>query len=620
MKKGMGLRLVALAAVVAAVALAGAVFTQGADAAGPGDTVNVPAAADGSVDGATVTEFNSGANDGIAHFEIDESSTASGSFAYNGGQSISCQDGAKCDADDTDNEVAVKVNVDDDSPNGFIIVNVTDLNAATGGESRELISVNTDDRVVAIDATTPTPNPAISATGADTVTITAKLTNPSEGGVNGKPVVIFTTLGLLDDCGGNADDAGADGVQACSETSHTNDVDSNADTDNDGYVQVELEATSRAGVATVTFTAGDLSDSVTVVFYGAADAIAAEAMQSSISNVNDETFIVVTVTDSGGNPVDDHTIAARSQGADGGDADGDGVVGPGAKAVEVMADYNKDFVHPTDSKKNIPACGDELDDSATTDVDEGARFDGGTGAAGKCVIHVSSTFTDDDNPANDTSRGTNTVHIAGPGATATDTSKDAAVAIQVGGAPAAISSDAPANVDPLSATEVTVSVVDDEGVPVGEVVTSVNQIEGSGRVIAGDGAGMTSDGAVKFTYLAPQTPGTAVFRVTAGEGAGQIASSIVVTIGEMAAEEPPAPTESAVSLDLSAGGNYYSVPANSVPTTASALFDGTSVSVAWKWENGSWTSYIPAIGSTDFLVTSGDILWIVAGSAETVGG
>ena len=509
----------------------------------------------------------------------------------------------------------MKVDVDDDSPNGFIVINVTDLNASTPTTTRELISVNTDDRVVAIDATTATPNPAIPADGTDTaVEITTRLTNSSEGGVNGKAVVIFTTLGLLSGCGtgGNADN-----VQACSEDSATVD-DGNAETtDDDGYVVVTLQATQRAGVATVTFTSGDLSDSVNVVFYGAADAIAAEAMQSSISNVNDETFIVVTVTDSGGNPVDDHTIAHRSQGADGGDADGDGVVGPGPKAVEVTADYNRDFIHPTDSKMNLPACGDNVtNDPDTTDVDEAALFDGGTGAAGKCVIHVSSTFTDDDNPANDTSRGTNTVHIAGPGATPTDTSKDAAVAIQVGGAPATISSDAPASVDPLSATEVTVSVVDDEGVPVGEVVTSVNQIEGSGRVIAGDGAGMTSDGSVKFTYLAPQTPGTAVFRVTAGEGAGQIASSIVITIGEVAPEAPEA-----ISIDLRAGGRIVAVTSSGPQTTAAALF-GDAINSAWKYnqDTGVWdVVYIPG-RSGNFSINTGDILYVDSPIDQTVGG
>ena len=106
----------------------------------------------------------------------------------------------------------------------------------------------------------------------------------------------------------------------------------------------------------------------------------------------------------------------------------------------------------------------------------------------------------------------------------------------------------------------------------------------------------------------------------------QIATSVVVTIGEPEPVAPPAPpappAESPVTLDLSEGGDFYVVAANSVPTTASALFDGSDVSVAFSWDRVArdWTRYVPAIGSVDFLIASGDLLWVVAGSAHTVGG
>ncbi len=581
LKKGLGLKVVALAAVVAAVALFGVVFTQSAAAAGPGDTVDVPAD-----NGVTVSPFTTG--DGIASFAIDEASTARGSFVANGGQSITCPDGAKCDVDDDANEVQVKLAIDAGSPDGFILVNIDDLNGTTNDTARR-IDVDTDEQVVAISATTATPNPAIDADGTDTVAINARLTNPSDGGVNTKPVVVFTTLGLLDGCGGQ------DNVQACTENSADGDHDFDANTAAEaGVVSVTLKATDRAGVATVTFTAGDLSDSVDVVFYGDADSVTAEVMQSSIE-IGGDTFIVLTATDSGGNPVrgygandardalaTDFTFQ-RAQGPDGGDANNNGVVGPTDKSVEVilgvLAVTNAmDFIHPTDAKQDIQSCvnAPETRDNPRTEAvetDFGVSTEFGTNAAGKCVIHVTAP-SDDDNPDNNATRGTHTVHITGPEA---DRSKDVSVAIQVGGLPSQISSDAPANVDPLSSTEVTVTVVDDEGVPVGEVATSVNQIEGAGRVIVGQGDSMTSDGVVKFTYLAPQTPGTAVFRVTAGEGAGEIAASVVITIGEPVTEPPAAPAS--VSLVLTEDGLLIIAP---------AAPEGATAEQQLRAGNGAW--------------------------------
>ena len=83
--------------------------------------------------------------------------------------------------------------------------------------------------------------------------------------------------------------------------------------------------------------------------------------------------------------------------------------------------------------------------------------------------------------------------------------RDVAVEIQVGGAPSSISTDAPAYVDAAELDQGHHHRVDDEGVRVGAIPASVIQVEGSGKVIAGEGEVMTSDGTVKFTYLAPSS-------------------------------------------------------------------------------------------------------------------
>ena len=100
------------------------------------------------------------------------------------------------------------------------------------------------------------------------------------------------------------------------------------------------------------------------------------------------------------------------------------------------------------------------------------------------------------------------------------------------GVPASIKSDAPSRVDPLSATRIAVTVQDDEGALVGAVPISVVKVEGDGRVDDVPG-GYTLDGRGVFTYLAPVTPGEAVFLIRAGDAAKgkQIQSAVTIAVG-----------------------------------------------------------------------------------------
>ncbi|MXX19645.1 MAG: hypothetical protein F4X03_06175 [Dehalococcoidia bacterium] len=553
--------LLALVAMVAAVAFSGILTsTNSADAAGPGESADV-----GPV---TTNAFTNPAGAGVVTFEVT-GGTASGSFT-NGEQSIVCSNGSPCDTrkdtDGTDIEasITVKINIDDDSPNGFILITATD--AQSGTVSRLRVDVSTDDRIASMtagavvdstaDPQVAVPSPALDAgvttTGQE---IVATLLNSKKAGLSGKDVIIYTTLGVLNGCGGE------DGRQACTEQ-----------TDANGQVVVTLLPTDREGVATVNFSSGDFSAKVEVVLYGDAATISAAADQSSIE-IGGSTFIVVTVLDSGENPVAGHPVALRAQAAVG---DDDGVVGPaGENIVDLLEDLT--VARPNPPGADIPGC--------TT----------GTDSSGKCAIQVIAPKkgrdatpdddTDDVTDPADATRGTHTVHVAGPGTGA----NDMAVEIQVGGPPASISTDAPERVDALSATEVTVTVVDDEGVLVGKVVTSVTQVEGDGAVIAGGGAGETSDGVAKFTYLSPSRSGTAVFRVTAGEGAGTISHNVVIDIGPAPVEEPegPAPTWS----EPLTSGTHNLVWNGEDGADPSAGSEG--VSAIWRWDGSTWLGYFP---------------------------
>ena len=97
------------------------------------------------------------------------------------------------------------------------------------------------------------------------------------------------------------------------------------------------------------------------------------------------------------------------------------------------------------------------------------------------------------------------------------TSISASVTIEVAGTPASIETDAPAYVDPLSDTTITVTVFDDEGVRVGITEVTVRAIEGGGLIEdAGDNKENTVDGQSTFTFFAPST-GTVTLRIDAGK-------------------------------------------------------------------------------------------------------
>ena len=83
---------------------------------------------------------------------------------------------------------------------------------------------------------------------------------------------------------------------------------------------------------------------------------------------------------------------------------------------------------------------------------------------------------------------------------------------------------------------------------------------------------------------------------------------------------PPASDPGPITLTLRQGGDLVPVP-EGTPTTADALFRGTDVTIVWKYnrETRLWDlSYLPALGSRNFPVEHGDVLWVVTPRALTV--
>ena len=272
------------------------------------------------------------------------------------------------------------------------------------------------------------------------------------------------------------------------------------------------------------------------------------------------------------------------------------------------------------TKNDLPSCGQRdavAADDTTTPPTVAVPGSNGTNTAGKCVIQVTAAGGDTaDDPSDDSTRGTHTLTVG-----LTDAAKIAVVSVEVtvGGAPDSISTDAPAQVDSLSATEITITVTDDAGERVGAVAYSVERIEGEGRITAGatNADSKTSDGRAKFTYRAPRS-GVALFLITAGTAPNAIEQTVEIQVGEAeAVEEAP----DAISMDLRAGGRIYAVTSSGPQTTASALF-GDAVNSAWKYnqDTGAWdVVYIPG-RSGNFSINTGDILYVDSPIDQTVGG
>ncbi len=582
-------------AVAAAFAVALAVLlsvstTATVDAADPAETTN----------GGKV-EFGSTNTTAVVEFKITDSSTASGSFTHKSassdGQSILCQADDPCDSDDQDNGVQVELKVDDDSPAGFIIVSVTPIGGTATSDFVKVTRAQVPTRLTVKPASKSIAAGVTGADGVDPGSTTIQFTVEDEkgNGIAGKNVSIITTNGELSGI------TGCTGEAAC--VAATVEDDDNVADGDQTRGTVTLTGNDRAGVATVTFISGDLTTTLEVTMFGAVHSISAASEQGSIE-IGGSTFIVVTVLDRADNAVGDAQVNVDIEAEDG----SGGIEGPAARTNKVTGhnDRDKDANgNQKADKGDYPACGNQAatdyatggdaGDGATNLLADGEDVGAGTNGDGKCVIEVRAP-----NPAgtaSDATRGPHTLTIKAE-ALSKDSDK-VAVEIQVGGAPASISSDADGlgSVEPLSSTKVTYTVLDDESVRVGGVKATVDQIAGDGKITAGDGESTTKDGQGSFTFRAP-LGGDVVLLITVPVGSNEVTHTIELAIGAPV-EDPPdpppsldrAPSATGVSLVTFTGGSVEELGA----VLAAACGAGASA-YATDYQ-GEWVTYIPDVGA-----------------------
>ncbi len=576
---------------------------------------------------------------GYVTFEISTVKGAKASFTHadatDNGQKIVCKASARagtCDADTSDPGVTVALKVANDSTTGGILVKHT---VAASPATPTIDEINVAVAQVATKLTVTPTTKAINASAAgdavnNTTTITIRLTDSNAKGVGGKALSVTASHGTLSSGARPTPDwAGAasggtvftGGTQAGSITTTADDDASDTD-DGAGYASVTLTGAGASGTSKVTVSLPntDVSTTAEVVLYGAANKISATVSPSAIT-VGEDTWIVVDVTDASSNPVARASVdvAATLAGA------ATAITGPSALAVKVDADNDIDFIHPTNAKLNLPACGDfTTDDPDTNDVNEATRFPAGTNAAGKCVIKINATGgATPTNPADDAARGTHTVTLAAA-SLAANSAKNFNVEIQVGGPPNSITHNAPSRVDSLSESTITVTVWDDNDVRVGAVPIRIDKVEGAGLVTSGatsldtdpntpgNQPTKTLDGKHSFTYLASRD-GTVVFRVSVGSGATAKVSLIEFNIGPAPVEEPQAPPAT-WSADLVAGTHNIVWNGNDGADPSAGAADG--VVAIWQWNGSGWDGYFPEAsevpgGNTLDSLSSGAAYWVI---------
>ena len=638
--------LLALVAMVAAVAFSGVLTnTESADAQAATDTNTsvVPSATTvpGGVVQITFTEGTGGYSGGSGgeYFRISTDSVGSATFVSNGGTAIRCEDDERCDSAKTRDAdtsvtpnieaitagtVTIAVKIDDDSPTGEIFVQRYSRSQGQA-DATSLTEV-----VLTVIPANPPARVAVSASaraiaadgtdGGSTITIT--VLDARGNGISGHKVSVTTTNGVLNDvvaATGSIDsetglltgfvDAGSGAAANCTNSlgcflttreaiaavTENGTDDTLIDDTSDrpalagGTAAVTLLGAGRGGTATITVTsANGIVGTAEVTLFGAAAAVSAASEQSTIG-LGNSTFIVATVVDRDGNPVANASdVAVRTHNPLGASIVGPEVpAGSAAVLVDAVATEAK---HAPGHPAYIPAC-------AT-----------GTNAAGKCVIQVSAPGADTPtNPFDDATRGTHTLTIGNSNPLVPTVTVD----IQVGGPAASVSSDAPASVEPLSSTTITVTVLDDEGVRVGAIPITVDLVEGSGKVddVAG---GMTSDGRATFTYLAPLSAGEAVvlIRVNAGTP-GQIQTTATIAVGDA-----PMAEEATWNKDLVSGQNLVVWNGADGADPSAGAADGVSSIWSYNTGAGSWDGYFPNAadvpgGNTLTSLSNGDAYFVI---------
>ena len=449
-------------------------------------------------------------------FSVSDAGDADATFKVGGGTSLNCRDNRTgCDLDVDWDEMTVQLVIAKDATTGSsVVVNVENVNdnktvrvvfqvegaaLAVSGLDLDLLGTSSSSR--------PASYTGVDDDSAAIFTYLVK-DNQNEDppvGFVGQEIFItstnstFSATGTTPGC--------RSGSTRCTITSDVN----------GGWIQVR--GTGNPGPAKLTVEAGGFTATKDITFYGPAKTITAEAEQGSIE-LGGDVFIVVTVTDGA-----DNGISGRNPTVGSGD---DIVKGPSENAVRVTA-VNSAAKDLPGTANDIPACSS------------------GTNDKGKCVVKV--TAPNPSGTANDAARGEHVITIVGAAPIKADDRK-VKVTITVAGAVNAVSVNNPERVDPGSTTELTATVVDDEGVRAGAQSVTVTKISGDG-VLRNGGPAVTKDGQHTFSYRAASNAGTAEFdveiRATNADGeavsTGKVLAetSFTITVGAEEAPAPPAP-------------------------------------------------------------------------------
>ena len=373
-----------------------------------------------------------------------------------------------------------------------------------------------------------------------------------------------------------------------------------------GTAVLELSGAGRSGLAVVTVsTANGVEDDVEVVMHSGAANVDIAVDENSIQ-VGGSTFIVATVTDKGGQPVSSAIVEVG--------VEANAPTGPEANSVTV--DIDDDIGRPRPGPAPaIPSCNAGTDGQGQCAVkvyapQKGADADAGT-VDGDAVGDADGG-TDQSKAKYAADRGEHTVTLVvelGGDRLATDSAS-----FMVSGAPDGVSTDAPSRVDALSSTTITITVEDDETVRVGAVGYSIDQLEGEGKITAGetDKDSKTRDGQAKFTYRAPRS-GTALFLVTVPVGASSVTHTIEITIGAAPVEAPDAPPAT-WSAPLASGTHNLVWNGDDGADVADGSAEG--VTAIWQWNGTGWDGYFPAAadvpgGNTLDELTNGAAYWVI---------
>ena len=577
--------LLALVAIMAATAFGGVLGTTPAAEAQGADDITFSAA---RTPGNEFWHEMTATSGQITVWDIENVGDARATFTFNGQTTLTCKNAefsnpnvaraGICDGEGTAGKIGVQIRVAADSGTGQFILRARFLGMA-GWLWANVYPV--DGTKAAASLTLTPTKAAIPVSGSDnSTTVVVALKDRQNRDLTTK-VTMTTTLGTIA-CPGQAIS------QVCTAAANST---------------FTLTA-STPGVATITAKVGNLTATTKVTFYGTATTITAVPDASAIQ-VGGKTFVVVTVTDAGGNPVV-RTFAA-------GDVT---VAGPTTSATKVTTKLNvPKEVGTADGK--LDGAG-ELPHCATGTVKTpaaistptnyqigGADVSGGTNAAmGKCVIEVMAPKT-----PTMAARGNHMVTVK------LNATTSVTATIRVSGPPHAIKTDAPTSVDALSSTNVAVTVHDDADMPVGSVPLQIDQIAGDGKVTVSPTT--TKDGMATFTYIAG-LDGVAIFRVAAGTGAEQVTHSFRINVGEMTDDMGDD------GDDDMTGKTWNKTPAAVTPLLVWVGPDGADpatgavegVVAIWKRTAAGWQGYFPEAAGAGLpsgltALENGEAYWVV---------